>query len=56
MIAEGGELRNVSVAESTFRRRDVPDCVAAVVRRRRTPFRPDEPVVIEYPFRFSSGG
>jgi hypothetical protein len=56
VIAPGGELREVSVASSTFRRRDVPDCVAATVRRWRTPFRPQEPVAIEYPFRFTPGG
>ncbi len=52
-IVESGAIREVAVAGSTFRRREVPDCVAAVVRRWRTPFRPDEPVAVEYPFRFS---
>jgi TonB family protein len=54
-IAPGGEVRDVRVAASTFRRREVPACVAEVVRRWRTPFRPAEPVDVEYPFRFAPG-
>jgi TonB family protein len=52
-IVESGALRSVSVAKSTFRRKDVPDCVVAVVRSWRTPFRPAEPVGVEYPLSFS---
>ncbi|HEY6100433.1 MAG TPA: AgmX/PglI C-terminal domain-containing protein [Anaeromyxobacter sp.] len=52
-ISPGGALEDVSVAGSTFGRREVPECVAAVVRRWRTPFRPAEPVAVEYPFRFA---
>lgn len=52
-IDESGALRHVAVARTTFRRRDVPSCVAEVVRRWRTPFRPAEPVEVEYPFSFS---
>ncbi|HET8542048.1 MAG TPA: AgmX/PglI C-terminal domain-containing protein [Anaeromyxobacter sp.] len=52
-IVESGALSGVSVARSTFERRDVPSCVAEVVRRWRTPFRPAEPVEVEYPFSFS---
>jgi TonB family protein len=52
-IAEGGALRDVAVARSTFARRDVPGCVVEVVRRWKTPFRPAEPVEVEYPFSFS---
>jgi len=52
-IVESGAIGRVSVARSTFRRRDVPACVAEVVRRWQTPFRPAEPVEVEYPFSFS---
>ncbi len=52
-IVESGALRDVTVARSTFERPDVPSCVAEVVRRWRTPFRPSDPVEVEYPFRFS---
>jgi TonB family protein len=52
-IAETGALQDVAVAKTTFRSREVPACVVEVVRRWRTPFRPAEPVEVEYPFRFS---
>jgi hypothetical protein len=52
-IVESGALRYVTVAKTTFQRRDVPSCVVAVVRRWKTPFHPDEPVEVEYPFSFS---
>ncbi len=52
-IVESGELRSVKVARTTFRRPDVPGCVAEVVRRWRTPFHPNDPVEVEYPFSFS---
>jgi outer membrane biosynthesis protein TonB len=52
-IAESGAIRGVSVARSTFARRDVPACVAEVVGRWTTPFRPAEPVEVEYPFSFA---
>jgi hypothetical protein len=40
------------VAKSTFRTREVPSCLAGVVRGWRTPFRPGEPVDVEYPLDF----
>jgi hypothetical protein len=52
-ILESGALSDVAAARSTFRRADVPACVAGVVRGWRTPFRPAEPVEVEYPLRFS---
>lgn len=52
-IVESGALRYVTVAKTTFRRRDVPNCVAEVVRRWKTPFHPSDPVEVEYPFSFS---
>ena len=52
-IVESGALRHVSVAKTSFERRDVPDCVVGVVRRWKTPFHPREPVEVEYPFSFS---
>ncbi len=52
-IAEGGAIRDVAATRSTFARRDVPACIEGVVRQWSTPFRPAEPVEIEYPFSFS---
>lgn len=52
-IVESGAVRSVAVARSTFARRDVPACVAEVVGRWKTPFRPDEPVEVEYPLSFT---
>jgi hypothetical protein len=52
-IVESGALRYVTVAKTTFQRRDVPSCVVEVVRRWKTPFHPVEPVEVEYPFSFS---
>ncbi len=50
---ESGAIRYASVARTTFPTRRVPTCVLEVVRRWKTPFRPAEPVVVEYPFAFS---
>lgn len=52
-IVPGGAVEDVSFEKSTFRRRDVPRCVTDVVRGWRTPFRPAEPVSVEYPLRFT---
>jgi hypothetical protein len=52
-IAEDGALHHVAVARSTFARDDVPKCVASVVRRWATPFRPGDPVEVEYPLSFT---
>ncbi len=52
-IGENGTLTSVSAARSTFARRDVTTCVEDIVRRWRTPFRPAEPVEVEYPLSFS---
>jgi outer membrane biosynthesis protein TonB len=52
-VVESGALRDVEVAKSTFARKDVPACVAEVVGRWTTPFRPDEPVEVEYPLSFT---
>lgn len=51
-ILPGGGVSDVRVARSTFRSSAVPSCVASVVRAWRTPFRPDEPVDVEYPIDF----
>lgn len=48
-IEPSGGLSEVRVARSTFRTRDVPACIVAVVRGWRTPFRPSEAVEVEYP-------
>ncbi len=52
-IAPSGAIERVAAERSTFARRDVPACIEEVVRRWTTPFRPAEPVEIEYPFSFS---
>ncbi len=52
-IAPSGAIEGVAAERSTFARRDVPACIVDVVRRWTTPFRPAEPVEIEYPFSFS---
>ncbi len=52
-IVESGALRYVTVAKTTFQRRDVPSCIVEVVRRWKTPFHPNDPVEVEYPFSFS---
>src|SRR5512133_2184115 len=52
-IVESGALRYVTVAKTTFKRRDVPGCIVEVVRRWKTPFHPNDPVEVEYPFSFS---
>jgi hypothetical protein len=52
-IAETGALRAVAATRSTFARRDVPSCIEDVARGWRSPFRPSEPVEVEYPFAFS---
>src|SRR5512138_2349653 len=52
-IVESGALRSVAVAKTTFQRREVPTCIVEVVRRWKTPFHPNEPVEVEYPFSFS---
>jgi TonB family protein len=51
-ILPGGGVSEVRVARSTFRSPAVPSCVATVVRSWRTPFRPEEPVDVEYPLDF----
>jgi TonB family protein len=51
-ILPGGGVSEVRVARSTFGSPTVPSCVAAVVRAWRTPFRPPEPVDVEYPLVF----
>lgn len=53
-IEPGGGVSGVRVARSTFRSDAVPSCVAAVVRGWRTPFRPEEPVDVEYPLDFGA--
>jgi outer membrane biosynthesis protein TonB len=52
-ILPSGAIEDVEVTSSSFRTRAVPTCVAAVVRTWKTPFRPEEPVGIEYPFSFA---
>jgi hypothetical protein len=51
-ILPGGAVSQVRVARSTFRGSAVPSCLASVVRSWRTPFRPEEPVDVEYPLDF----
>lgn len=51
-ILPGGGVSEVRVARSSFRSHAVPSCVASAVRGWRTPFRPEEPVDVEYPLDF----
>jgi hypothetical protein len=51
-IQPTGELSNVAVAQDTLRSELVAQCVAGLVRAWRTPFRPSQPVSVEYPFVF----
>jgi hypothetical protein len=51
-VVPGGGVSEVRVAKSTFRSSAVPSCVVTVVRGWRTPFRPEEPVDVEYPIDF----
>jgi TonB family protein len=53
-ILPGGGVSEVRVARSTFRTPAVPTCVASVVRAWKTPFRPEEPVDVEYPIDFGT--
>ncbi len=51
-IQPTGELSNVAVAQDTLRSELVAQCVVGLVRAWRTPFRPSQPVSVEYPFVF----
>lgn len=51
-VLPAGGVSEVRVAKSTFRSSAVPSCVVTVVRGWRTPFRPEEPVDVEYPIDF----
>lgn len=48
-ILPSGAVSEVRVARSTLRSRPVSTCLVAVVRGWKTPFRPPEPVDVEYP-------
>jgi TonB family protein len=53
-----GTCGEVSDLELTGRRRPAPDlaaCVTRAVKAWRMPFRPSEPVAVEYPFNFTAG-
>jgi hypothetical protein len=52
-VLPSGAISDVEVASTSFRDRAIPACVAEVFRTWRTPFRPEEPVGIEYPLSFS---
>ncbi len=52
-IARGGAIEDVSFDGSTFRRSEVPRCITGLVRGWKTPFRPSEPIAVEYPLRFT---
>lgn len=52
-IAPSGAIERVAAVRSTFARKDVAACIVDVVRRWTTPFRPAEPVEVEYPVSFS---
>ncbi|BDG03314.1 AgmX/PglI C-terminal domain-containing protein [Anaeromyxobacter oryzae] len=53
-----GRCGEVSELELTGKRRgpsDLADCVTRAVKAWRLPFRPSEPVAVEYPFNFTAG-
>ncbi len=52
-VGSCGEISEVAAVERNGDSGDVAPCLAAEVRTWRTPFRPAEPVEIEYPFAFS---
>jgi len=52
-VLQTGAIGKVEVTASTFGRAAVPACVTRAVAAWQTPFRPDEPVEIEYPLVFS---
>jgi len=52
-VMPSGAVDEVEVASTSFRNSPIPACVAAVFRGWRTPFRPEEPVGIEYPLSFA---
>ncbi len=53
VIASDGRLTEVATLDSAPEARAVADCVVAAMGTWRTPFRPPEPVTLEYPFTFS---
>ncbi len=55
-ILPTGELSGVVVVQNTLGSALVADCVAGIVRTWRTPFRPGQAVLVEYPFVFRPSG
>jgi hypothetical protein len=53
-IGSCGEISSVEIAARRGKVDDAAACVAAAMRSWRTPFRPVEPVTVEYPVAFSS--
>jgi TonB family protein len=51
-ILSTGELSDVAVAQDTLDAPAMADCLIRIVRTWKTPFRPAEPVSVEYPFVF----
>jgi len=51
-IREDGSIGDVVSASDTMETSDVGTCMIRVFRSWRTPFRPDGPVTVEYPFIF----
>lgn len=52
-VLPSGAIADVRVTSTSFKARAVPRCVVDVFRSWRTPFRPAEPVGIEYPLSFA---
>jgi hypothetical protein len=53
-IGSCGELSSVEIAGRRGKVDEAAACVAGAMRAWRTPFRPAEPVTVEYPIAFSS--
>ncbi len=52
-VGRCGEISEVETLERLGDSGEIAACLAAALRSWRTPFRPSEPVAIEYPFAFS---
>jgi len=52
-VMPSGAVDEIQVVSTSFRNSPIPACVTSVFRSWRTPFRPEEPVGIEYPLSFA---
>jgi outer membrane biosynthesis protein TonB len=52
-ILETGSLADIAAAQNAMGSPEVAGCIISTMRTWRTPFRPEGPVTVEYPFVFS---